>query len=227
MKDEPCAREVLRGAHALMTGYGDLVSQSGSDSCAQSAAILIAAVLRDVHVQSLALTERRHAYELMQWASANPELPGEVMCAGFARGFAQCMDGERDPRNLMLCFAIIPSILASFVTTQEEADALFTAAACYFPITFTPPPNDPVGISTAMLRDALLACLTADVRFCSRAVDLALGPPQSPAPHTPLGESRAPVSRAPCPPRRCVALEGRKSPMHRPSRAPLLGEPLP
>eukprot|EP00291_Cryptomonas_curvata_P005057 CAMPEP_0172205740 /NCGR_PEP_ID=MMETSP1050-20130122/32790_1 /TAXON_ID=233186 /ORGANISM="Cryptomonas curvata, Strain CCAP979/52" /LENGTH=76 /DNA_ID=CAMNT_0012884665 /DNA_START=34 /DNA_END=260 /DNA_ORIENTATION=+ len=76
MKDEPCTREVLRGAHALMTGYGSLVSQSGSDSCAQSAAILIAAVLKDVHVQSLALTDRRHAYELMQWAAANPELPG-------------------------------------------------------------------------------------------------------------------------------------------------------
>ena len=152
-----------------MTSYGELVSKSGSDSCAQSAAILVAAVLKDVNVQSLALTDRRRAYEVMQWAASNPELPGEVMCAGFARGFAQCMDGERDPRNLMLCFSIIPSILSGFVTTQEEADALFSAASCYFPITFTPPPNDTVGITTAMLRDALLACLTADRRFCGRA----------------------------------------------------------
>jgi DNA repair/transcription protein MET18/MMS19 len=167
-----------------MISYGDLVSKSGSDSCAQSAAILVAAVLKDVNVQSLALTDRRHAYEVMQWAAANPELPGEVMCAGFARGFAQCMDGERDPRNLLLCFQIIPKILASFVTTQEEAEALFSAASCYFPITFTPPPNDTVGITTAMLRDALLECLTADQRFCSRAIDLALGDRPPPLSHT-------------------------------------------
>ena len=97
------------------------------------------------------------------------------MCAGFARGFSQCMEGERDPRNLLLCFEIIPKILSSFVTTQEEAEALFSAASCYFPITFTPPPNDTVGITTSMLRDALLDCLTADRRFCTRGVDLALG----------------------------------------------------
>ena len=184
-----------------MTSYGELVSKSGSDSCAQSAAILVAAVLKDVNVQSLALTDRRRAYEVMQWAASNPELPGEVMCAGFARGFAQCMDGERDPRNLMLCFSIIPSILSGFVTTQEEADALFSAASCYFPITFTPPPNDTVGITTAMLRDALLACLTADRRFCGRAVDLALGirrrPPSSPA-AAPAAPDRPWQHKSPC-----------------------------
>ena len=43
-----------------------------------------------------------------------------------------------------------------------SAEALFDAVACYFPITFTPPPNDPNRISPAelrgVLRGAMLAC---------------------------------------------------------------------
>lgn len=37
---------------------------------------------------------------------------------------------------------------------------MFDVTACYFPITFTPPPNDPHGIKPHMLSHALQAVLT-------------------------------------------------------------------
>lgn len=43
---------------------------------------------------------------------------------------------------------------------DEQAEALFDVTACYFPITFTPPPNDPYGIKPHMLSNALQDVLT-------------------------------------------------------------------
>ena len=44
---------------------------------------------------------------------------------------------------------------------DESAEPLFDLTACYFPITFTPPPNDPYGITPDMLSTALRTVLTA------------------------------------------------------------------
>ena len=55
------------------------------------------------------------------------------------------MDGERDPRNLRICFKIVPKIASrGLLVSTDLADGLFGVCSCYFPITFTPPPNDTV-----------------------------------------------------------------------------------
>ncbi|CAN0441690.1 unnamed protein product, partial [Ectocarpus fasciculatus] len=38
---------------------------------------------------------------------------------------------------------------------QETCEAVFDATACYFPVTFTPPPDDPHNISPDALRTGL------------------------------------------------------------------------
>lgn len=38
----------------------------------------------------------------------------------------------------------------------ETCEAVFDATACYFPVTFTPPPNDPHNISPDALRTGAL-----------------------------------------------------------------------
>ena len=45
--------------------------------------------------------------------------------------------------------------------------------ACYFPVTFTPPPGDPHRISRADLAAGLQACLAAEPRFAPHVVPLA------------------------------------------------------
>jgi hypothetical protein len=52
--------------------------------------------------------------------------------------------------------------------TAQLAEELFEVTACYFPITFTPPPNDKFGITADMLRQGLCQCLTCrcDALLC-------------------------------------------------------------
>lgn len=41
------------------------------------------------------------------------------MSADFVFGFIQCLDGEKDPRNLMLAFTLIKSIIQEFDIAQH------------------------------------------------------------------------------------------------------------
>lgn len=72
----------------------------------------------------------------------------------FIKGYCTLVEGEKDPRNLMLSFGMIHVILVEFELTDCVED-LFDITFCYFPITFTPPPDDPYGISSDDLVVAL------------------------------------------------------------------------
>eukprot|EP00936_MAST-01D_sp_MAST-1D-sp1_P000611 g611.t1 len=100
----------------------------------------------------------------------------------WSRSLAAAMANEKDPRCLMVCLRLVERTLqllpglhgrddidegtggvdADEAPCATSAEALFDAVACYFPITFTPPPNDPNRISPfelrAVLRGAMLAC---------------------------------------------------------------------
>jgi DNA repair/transcription protein MET18/MMS19 len=54
------------------------------------------------------------------------------------------------------------------------ADDLFQACACYFPITFKPPPNDPYGVTQEGLILGLRRCLYASPHFAKPCFDLLL-----------------------------------------------------
>jgi DNA repair/transcription protein MET18/MMS19 len=41
------------------------------------------------------------------------------MSADFVFGFIQCLDGEKDPRNLMLAFTLIKNIIQEFDIAQH------------------------------------------------------------------------------------------------------------
>lgn len=49
-----------------------------------------------------------------------PLLPDlKAMSSDFVFGFIQCLDGEKDPRNLMLAFTLIKSIIQEFDIAQH------------------------------------------------------------------------------------------------------------
>ena len=76
----------------------------------------------------------------------------------------EACDGEKDPRCLMASLALLKQAMAHFPSSVEAvADRLFDAAACYFPITFTPPPDDPFGISPEALTLLLEDCLCGEI----------------------------------------------------------------
>ncbi|BGP41533.1 hypothetical protein JCM10450v2_005582 [Rhodotorula kratochvilovae] len=89
----------------------------------------------------------------------------------FIAGYCALVEGEKDPRNLMISFSIVRVILLEFDIVKNVED-LFDITFCYFPITFTPPPDDPYGISSDDLIVALRACLSATPSFGRLALPL-------------------------------------------------------
>lgn len=77
----------------------------------------------------------------------------------FVAGYIDLADGEKDPRNLMLAFAIARVMLIEFDVGSHIED-IFNITFCYFPITFRPPPDDPYRITSEDLKKTLRLVFT-------------------------------------------------------------------
>ncbi|XP_068438779.1 MMS19 nucleotide excision repair protein homolog [Clinocottus analis] len=130
-----------------------------------SAVSMLRSLFQDVHVQSLMLTERTCVYNMLINLMASREAELKGLGADFVFGFVQSMDGERDPRNLLLAFQIAKSIILRGYDLGKFTEELFEVTSCYFPIDFTPPPNDPHGITREELIQTLRDVLTGTPRF--------------------------------------------------------------
>ena len=89
----------------------------------------------------------------------------------FLSGYIALADGEKDPRNLMIAFALARVLALEFdISNKFEArftslsllihidialQDLFNIIFCYFPITFRAPANDPYGVTSEDLKKAL------------------------------------------------------------------------
>ncbi|XP_015819117.2 MMS19 nucleotide excision repair protein homolog isoform X3 [Nothobranchius furzeri] len=130
-----------------------------------SAVSMLRSVFQDVHVQSLMLTERGCVYNMLINLMETREAELKGLGADFVFGFVQSMDGERDPRNLLLAFQIANNIILGGYSLGKFTEELFEVTSCYFPIDFTPPPNDPHGITKEELILALRTVLTGTPSF--------------------------------------------------------------
>ncbi|KAF0975278.1 hypothetical protein FDP41_005691 [Naegleria fowleri] len=101
------------------------------------------------------------------------KFPSIVKSVNFLNGFIQSIEGERDPANLMTCFDMVPRIIELFDIHSENtekiltgiSDDLFDVTSCYFPITYTPPPNDTRGITKNDISNKLLKCFACNKYF--------------------------------------------------------------
>ncbi|XP_019062509.1 MMS19 nucleotide excision repair protein homolog isoform X2 [Fukomys damarensis] len=75
------------------------------------------------------------------------------------------MDGEKDPRNLLVAFRIVHDLIARDYSLGPFVEELFEVTSCYFPIDFTPPPNDPHGIQREDLILSLRVVLASTPQF--------------------------------------------------------------
>ncbi|XP_056324944.1 MMS19 nucleotide excision repair protein homolog [Danio aesculapii] len=130
-----------------------------------SAVSILKSIFQDVHVQSLMVAERSCVYNILisLMESREEELKG--LGADFIFGFVQSVDGERDPRNLLLAFQVAKNIIHRGYDLGKFVEELFEVMSCYFPIDFSPPPNDPHGITQEELILSLRAVLTGTPRF--------------------------------------------------------------
>ncbi|EGG01162.1 uncharacterized protein MELLADRAFT_111212 [Melampsora larici-populina 98AG31] len=98
---------------------------------------------------------------------ANHRLDLKSMGDEFIGGYCNLVEGEKDPRNLLVAFRLDRVILTEF-DISRKVEELFDITFCYFPITFRPPPGNPEaygGITTEELTEGLISCLAATPRF--------------------------------------------------------------
>lgn len=96
----------------------------------------------------------------------------------FVFGFIQSMDTEKDPRNLLMAFHCARTIILNF-SLGPFVEEMFEVTSCYFPIDFTPPPNDEFRITREDLISGLRGCLSACPEFGPLCVPLLLDKMQS------------------------------------------------
>lgn len=86
--------------------------------------------------------------------------------------FVHLASGEKDPRNLLSSFALNRFINQNFDLAPDAqfVDDLFDVCFCYFPISFTPPQNDPYKITAQQLKESLRSTIACQSHFAKDAV---------------------------------------------------------
>ena len=91
------------------------------------------------------------------------------------------IDGEKDPRCLLLAFQIIQQVAAVYhspkiISTplQSRAEEIIDTLSCYWPIKFTPPKNDPHGITRQDLEGGIEAAMASSPFLAPYAIPLIL-----------------------------------------------------
>lgn len=122
------------------------------------------AILAHVKMKSLVQSQRFIVLTIIDNMLAKHRDALKGISKRFVPGYISLVNGEKDPRNLVLCFGIDRVLLLEF-DVKDHIEDFFNITFCYFPITFRPPPDDPYGITTDDLKNALRSCLSATAAF--------------------------------------------------------------
>ncbi|KAJ7117461.1 Dos2-interacting transcription regulator of RNA-Pol-II-domain-containing protein [Mycena epipterygia] len=140
---------------------------------ASDALVIINAVFAHVKMRALVQSVRFLVFSIIDGLIAHHREVLKGMKSAFVAPYINLAEGEKDPRNLLVAFAIARVILVEF-DPADHIEALSNIVFCYFPITFRPPPNDPYGITSDDLRVALRRCLSANPAFGPIAIPIFL-----------------------------------------------------
>ncbi|KAG2747281.1 hypothetical protein P692DRAFT_20736558 [Suillus brevipes Sb2] len=145
-----------------LTGLSYLVKFPNIQSV--EAKYILNAIFANVKMRALVQSTRFFVFSIVDSLLTSHRDTLKEMGSTFLAGYVNLAVGEKDPRNLMLAFAIARVVLVEFDTLAHIED-FFDITFCYFPITFRPPPDDPYGISADDLKQSLRLCLSATPAF--------------------------------------------------------------
>jgi len=93
--------------------------------------------------------------------------------------FVDAMDGEKDPRCLLVCLRVAAGLLRDkrlqFKETDTElssVEQVFEVSSVYFPIVFRPPANDPYNIKAEDLWEVLHGVFTSHALMADQVLDM-------------------------------------------------------
>ncbi len=159
-RDGPCVPEVLMGMTAIVSRWAGLPHVLK----AESVEAMLVTLFAEVFTQGLDQVTRLAAYQLIEAMLSCVPQAAIALRHDFVYGYLQMIDGERDPRNLLVVFGLTVRVVAMVPGWERLAEDLFDVTACYYPINYKPRnENDP--ITPKMLSDALDAALTCCSAF--------------------------------------------------------------
>ncbi|OQV17672.1 MMS19 nucleotide excision repair protein-like protein [Hypsibius exemplaris] len=133
----------------------------------------------DGFVHSLTRQDRLNVYILFEMLVDRFGQDLEKMGSNLLMRYISVMDGEHEPRNLLIVFRTMVKIVSQF-EIDPITETAFDVVACYFPIDFTPTVQEDV---ESKLKDTLVAglrrCLTASPKFAKYCLPLILEKLQS------------------------------------------------
>ncbi|EAU90313.2 hypothetical protein CC1G_08995 [Coprinopsis cinerea okayama7 len=150
----------LQGLHTLvgLPNFGGI-----------EATTTIEALIQRVKTKALTQSHRFKVYSIVDSLLANHRECLKSLGLKFLDGYVSLVEGEKDPRNLLVVFAMDRVILIEF-DISERVQTFYDIVFCYFPISFRPPPNNPGGITADDLRTALRKCVYATPLFGTLAI---------------------------------------------------------
>lgn len=133
---------------------------------------IILSVFKEVHVPSQLQNDRYTVYQMIA-TLLQSHLEDLKKVESMVFGFIQVLDGERDPRCLLMGFHIVPQLVKHF-DIGPFAEDLFDVVACYFPIDFNPRSSENMAITKEDLTAALHRCLVLTPKFAPYLIPLLL-----------------------------------------------------
>lgn len=182
-----CRRPALRGALLGCLALFER-TQLKSSTCsiaelsAADALSILSSFFKNVYVRSLSAFDRATALTTLRLAVkkfGQAALDDGIDVLEFS---ISSVDGEKDPRCLIQGFQAMRCVMQLYIaqddTTlasgrlEESTEELFDVLSCYFPVAFTPPPNDPHGITRGQIASELESALIVYPAFAPFIMDL-------------------------------------------------------
>lgn len=128
-------------------------------------------IKEDFRLQTAAT--RLEIYELFLDLVQDPAVSSELQhkygsSCGFALDLLQLCKNERDPRNLMVWFKILTTLVKDYSPSGEVTEEIFKTFSAYFPISLRASAT-PIGITAEDLKEAVRGCFSAHQRLAPNA----------------------------------------------------------
>lgn len=185
LQDLPSILPCLQALTAIVSLYNELLDAKYCDIID-----IVQSITRSIHIPSYPQNIRQKAWELINNILSHQSFTQQLQPVGLAtvEGVVDSLEGEKDPRCLILGLKAFQSLCREFSSylgdsiTNATNETLTTAAelildtvSCYFPISFSPPPDDPIGITPEDLTEALKICLCEPLPVAKLALPFFIG----------------------------------------------------
>ncbi|XP_026830696.1 MMS19 nucleotide excision repair protein homolog isoform X2 [Ooceraea biroi] len=132
---------------------------------------LLRAIFENVQCQSQLFAERQTVYLIFKSFVENKLDYLKSMGPDLVYGIISSIDGERDPKNLMLLFGILSQFIKEF-PLGHLTEETFEVLACYFPVDFNPTDTENLSVTREDLAESLAPCLCATPEFANYCIPL-------------------------------------------------------